>query len=135
MYSALCTFLLPYGLAIVLWLPVAISLLWTGLTMYQVAGSEYLIPYGLLIANIVVALRFVLRGRIAKVPSPPLFSVIVQDQRGWPSERSQAKAPRVGRLPFGLPYNPYYSACFLARTVFFSHNNSAKMSGEWLGPE
>jgi hypothetical protein len=54
-----CTlyFLLPRGLAIVLRLPVAISLLWTGLTMYQVAGSEYLIPYRLLIVNIVVALR------------------------------------------------------------------------------
>jgi hypothetical protein len=53
-----CTlyFLLPCGLAIVIRLPVAISLLWTGLTMYKVAGSEYLISYRLFIVNIMVAL-------------------------------------------------------------------------------
>ena len=105
MYGALCTFLLPCGLAIVLRLPIVISLLCISLTMYQVAGSEYLIPYGLLIANIVVALRFVLHGRVAKAPSPPLFLVIVQDQRGWPSECSQAKALRVGR-PHNSPVRP-----------------------------
>jgi hypothetical protein len=48
---------LPCGLAIALWLSGPISLLWTGFTVYKVAGWKYLIHYGLLIANIVVALN------------------------------------------------------------------------------
>ena len=45
------------------------------------------------------------------------------------------------RGPVRFPYNPYFSACFLARIVFFFHNKSARtvfwlvFSAKQTGPE